>query len=68
VRKYPVQLSNGKNKMAATIRNPDTKSVREMAVRKPDDPAFGWSILAGPGPLNAGTFEIQTSCPDFEWC
>ncbi len=33
------------NKMAAkTIWKPDPKSVREMAIRMPDRPAFGWIL------------------------
>ena len=31
-------------------------------------PGFEWSFWTGPDHLIVGTFEIRTSCPDFEWC
>jgi hypothetical protein len=42
------------NKMAAkTIWKPDPKSVREMAIRKPDDPAFGCILYPDLGDLGS---------------
>ncbi len=46
--KCPVQVSVGKNKMAAkkpvfSIEKPE-KNVREMTIQNPDSPAFGCSL------------------------
>jgi hypothetical protein len=47
VRKYPVRISNGKNKIAATIWNPDTKSVQKMTIWIPDSPVFSGLLYTG---------------------
>jgi hypothetical protein len=41
VRKYPVRISNGKNKMADTIWKLDTNSVRKMTIQILDGSVLG---------------------------
>ncbi len=66
-KKCLVRFSNYKNKMAATICQPDKNFVRKMTIRKPDDPVFERSLYQTSPVFKWSIFVLKWNGPVFKW-